>query len=193
MRTIRELVLASSRFLARRLEQLQAKLQMLIAQVRDTVVQLVSESLGGAVRDAVEHAIDQVTDYLPRPRCEPRWNSSRAWDDPRARDGEYSDQPDPWFEEPEGAPDGAPEAEQRTSRPLPRRLSVAVATGVHVGAWWRQYWPGVSGALTTVPVALLAGSAAYAVPALALVGLRLAGCVIQLNDFLDLLNPSGMI
>jgi hypothetical protein len=193
MRTIRDLVLASSRFLARRLEQLQAKLQMLIAQVRDTVVQLVSESLGGAVRDAVEHAIDQITDYLPRPPCEPQWNSSRAWDDPGARDVVCPDRPDPWFEEPEGRPDVGPEAQHRTSRPLPSRLSVAVAAGVHVGAWWRQRWPGVSGALTTVPVALLAGCAAYAVPALALVGLRLAGCVIQLHDFLHLLNPTGML
>ncbi|HEV3117808.1 MAG TPA: hypothetical protein VGY58_12190, partial [Gemmataceae bacterium] len=89
MRTIRDLVLASSRFLARRLEQLQAKLQMLIEEVRATVTRLVSESLGSAVRDAVEHAIDQVTDYLPRPPCQPRWNQNRAWDDPRARDGDY--------------------------------------------------------------------------------------------------------
>jgi hypothetical protein len=83
--------------------------------------------------------------------------------------------------------------EERPSGPLPSRLSVAVAAGVHAGAWWRQHWPGVSGALTTVPVALLTGCAAYAAPALALLGLRLAGCAMYLQDFLNLLHPVGMI
>ena len=192
MSTIQEIVVSSGRLIARRLQQLQGKLQILIQEVRSTVARLVSETLGTAVRDAVEQAIDQVAEYLPRPTCFPR-DSNYRWDDRRGFDRDFRDESDPWFDDPDDRPAAVTEVETPTAGHLPGRLSIAVTAGVHAATWWRRHWPGVAGLATTLPVALLAGGATYVVPALALLALRLAGCAVHLQDLIDVLNPMSMI
>jgi hypothetical protein len=192
MRTIGHLVRSSGRLLARRLQQLQSKLQILIHEVRATVARLVSETLGTAVRDAVEQAIDQVSDYLPQPSCYPSSYARPEWHDrPDRRDDRQ--ETDPWFEEPDRRAPVQSEADPLVVSPVPGRLSIALTAGVHAANWWRRRWPGPGGLFTTVPVALFAGGAAYVVPALALLGLRLAGCAVQIQDLIDVLHPLGML
>ena len=192
MRTIHDMVRSSGRLIARRLQQLQSKLQFLIQEVRATVARLVSETLGTAVRDAVEQAIDQVTEYWPRPTCYRR-DSNPGRDDPRGLDRDFRGESDPWFEDPDNRPAAATEVETPTVRHLPGRLSIALTAGVHAATWWQRHWPGLAGLVTTVPVGLLTAGAAYVVPALALLGLRLAGCAIHLQDLIDVLHPMSTI
>jgi hypothetical protein len=193
MRTIQAMVRSSGRLLARRLQQLQSKLQVLIQEVRSAVARLVSETLGTAVQDAVEQAIDQVTEYLPQPACHPRGKSSPTWDDPAGPERSYREATDPWFHEAAEQPLSAREVVPEFSAPVPGRLSIALTAGVHAATWWRRRWPGLAGVVMTVPVGLVAAGVAYVAPALALLGLRLAGCAVQLQDLMDVLHPLGMI
>jgi len=164
MRSFRNMI-PSGRMLARRIDQLRSNLNALGSRLRAAVSDAVGETVGVVVRDAVNHALDQLSGFLPR--HDPPPAPSSAWHE----EDDHDLWPDDGWENDEPEPcDKAPPADRESNR-----LAFSVSAGLSVAAWWLRRWTGRLELVSTTVFAVGAGCAVYVAPALATAGMRLIG------------------
>jgi hypothetical protein len=182
----------AQRVLASHVDRLQETLVVLAERLRETVAQAVSNSLAGALREAV-HAL--FTDTEPRrapPRFSPRspYRPSSPWGEPDRDDREEeeserpradwsSDQSRGWREV---ECDSPPPPRTPDSPQLRARWHSALAVGCQTAAWWLRRQATRVSAAAALGIGLLATGAAF------IAGIGLAESALNLLSLADALR-----
>jgi hypothetical protein len=138
--------------LARRLDQLGAALKELHSRLHASVAEVVGQTLGGFVRDAVWQLLDDLALDSPGPIQPPSHRPRKRWEDFSGMEAQEPDGPTFW---PDGEEDRQPGLEQHR-RPRPGRLALALCAGLQAAAWWLRHRKRRKGFWAALPVVLLA-------------------------------------
>jgi hypothetical protein len=200
MRSLRSLIDPGGRSLIYHLDRLRATLDALIARLRSSIAEAISQSAAGVVRDTIQGLLASPASQT-RPRYHDDYDPRRSsWDDfddgygyrgPRYDDddGDVYDRPYP----------RGPQASPGSRTPRMMRWSHAIAAGLRTAAWWLQDRTGAKACLVALGIGgaasvvfLFGGMVTASGISLVLSVLSLTGLQALLNDHDRRVNSLGV-
>jgi hypothetical protein len=176
MRSVRSLLSAGGRSLARHLDRLRDTLDTLGERLREAI----ARAIGQAVSEAVHEAVHLVLADRPAPPRRQSYDWSRdppspLWHEPEDR--RWADEAGAWADDRDDEP-------MQRAAPAPAKFT-ALLVGCKAAAWWLRRTGGRFPVLTALGVGLVAAVAIAASGPLAATSVGLAGSVLGLLGLSD--------